>query len=354
MTAKPHHFVIALMAVVIAALSWAVIYFARDEWHIAARGDEEALPVKSAVATEGGLTVVKVPKQNQQVSGIVVRELEAARAEGGVEVYGVVVSVQPLIELRARYLAAVSDARAVRAVADNSAAEYRRVKQLFEDDRNVSERVLQSAEAQWKADQARLAAANESARSVHASMRNEWGAALAEWGTRPESDAFDALAQQRDALLRVAFPYDAATPSPQSTLAVAPLAASGAARAARFVSAASQVDPTSPGVTYFYVAPAQGLREGMRLAGRLKQTGAAREGVNIPAAAVVWHAGKAWAYVQLEDDEFARKEVSTAHELPGGWFDAAQFKPGDEVVVSGAQLLLSEELKYQIRNENED
>ena len=26
----------------------------------------------------------------------------------------------------------------------------------------------------------------------------------------------------------------------------------------------------------------------------------------------------------------------------------------DEVVVSGAQLLLSEELKYQIRNENED
>ena len=28
--------------------------------------------------------------------------------------------------------------------------------------------------------------------------------------------------------------------------------------------------------------------------------------------------------------------------------------PGDEVVVSGAQLLLSEELKYQIRNENED
>ena len=40
------------------------------------------------------------------------------------------------------------------------------------------------------------------------------------------------------------------------------------------------------------------------------------------------------------------------------WHDAEiDLQPArddDEVVVSGAQLLLSEELKYQIRNENED
>ena len=34
--------------------------------------------------------------------------------------------------------------------------------------------------------------------------------------------------------------------------------------------------------------------------------------------------------------------------------DASHFDAGDEVVVSGAQLLLSEEQKFQIRNENED
>jgi hypothetical protein len=49
-----------------------------------------------------------------------------------------------------------------------------------------------------------------------------------------------------------------------------------------------------------------------------------------------------------------RKEVATGNEVPGGWFNAANFEPGDEVVVSGAQLLLSEEQKFQIRNENED
>ena len=32
----------------------------------------------------------------------------------------------------------------------------------------------------------------------------------------------------------------------------------------------------------------------------------------------------------------------------------ARIKAGEAVVVRGAQLLLSEELKFQIRNENED
>jgi hypothetical protein len=69
---------------------------------------------------------------------------------------------------------------------------------------------------------------------------------------------------------------------------------------------------------------------------------------------VVWHGGGAWAYVKEDNDTFVRRPVDTSHEAPGGWFNAAGFKEGEEVVVRGPQLLLSEELKFQIRNENED
>ena len=86
----------------------------------------------------------------------------------------------------------------------------------------------------------------------------------------------------------------------------------------------------------------------------MRQPGKTREGVLVPDAAVVWHGGKAWAYVKQGNDRFVRREVSTAQDLPGGWFNAEGFAAGEPVVVSGAQLLLSEELKYQIRNENED
>jgi hypothetical protein len=90
------------------------------------------------------------------------------------------------------------------------------------------------------------------------------------------------------------------------------------------------------------------------VAGQLKLGGKARAGVAVPEAAVVWHGGRAWAYVREAPTTFVRKPVSTSEEIGNAWFNAEGFQPRDEVVVSGAQLLLSEELKFQIRNENED
>jgi len=68
----------------------------------------------------------------------------------------------------------------------------------------------------------------------------------------------------------------------------------------------------------------------------------------------VWHAGKSWVYRKNDAETFARYEVTTSNQLGEGWFQNGSLEDGDEVVVSGAQLLLSEELKFQIRNENED
>ena len=349
--------IIAAMAVIMAVLFWGVVYFGRDELRLSNTAPlQDELPVRSSVTTEDGYAAVRISKDSQAASGIVLRALEPGTAQASAEVYGAVVGVQPLIELRARYVAAVSDSRALRAAAGGSGAEYRRVKALFEDERNVSERTLQAAEAQAKADQARLTAADQTVAAAHDNIRNAWGEVLANWATDPESAAFAALAQQREVLVQLTFPFDLQSQAGKAPVTVAPVSAPSEARPARFLSGAPQGDATLPGVTYFYATSAQGLRVGMRVAGQLKLGGKARDGVIIPAAAVVWHAGKAWAYVRDDDepDLFLRKEVSTAIELRGGWFNADNFEPDDEVVVSGAQLLLSEELKFQIRNENED
>jgi hypothetical protein len=351
---RPQTVVIASMAAVIAVLAWALVYFGRDELHLAAKAPEDGIPVHSALGTKDGFATVRLGKQSQEASGITVQALEKTRAEAAAEVYGVIVNVQPLIDLRARYGASVSDAHSVRAAASNSAADYQRFKKLFEDDRNVSERALQAAEAQWKADQARLAAAEQAVAAARDTIRSGWGEVLAGWATNPESSAFQGLAQQREVLAQIALPHDLQAQAGKVPMSLAPVAVPGEARLARFVSAAPQTDAALPGVTYFYVVGAQGLRVGMRVAGYLKLSGETREGIVVPSAAVVWHGGKAWAYVKEEDDLFARKEVSTAQELANGWFDAGHFQAGDEIVVSGAQLLLSEEQKFQIRNENED
>src|SRR5262249_906341 len=286
------------------------------------------IPLQSALSRQGGSAAVRLSKESQAASGIVVRRLEEARAGAAAEVYGVIVNVQPLIDLRARYGAAVLDARSLRAAASNGAAEYQRLKHLFEDDRNVSERAVQAAEAQWKADQARLAAAEQAAAAAQDTIRAGWGEVLARWATDPESAAFQSLAQQREVLAQITFPYDLNAQAGKASLFLAPLSAPGEARSAHFVSASPQTDVTMPGATHVSGVGAGGWRGGMRVAGQLKIGGNAREGFITPPPAVVWHGGKAWAYVKDEDDLFVRREVSTAQELSTGWFDAAHFEPG--------------------------
>jgi hypothetical protein len=349
-----HTIVIASMGIVIAVLAWALVYFGRDELHLGAKAPEDEIPIHSALSKQNGSAAVRLPTDSQEASGIAVQTLESARADSAAEVYGVVVSIQPLLDLRARYGASVSEARSLRAVAANSAADYQRFKKLFEDDRNVSERALQAAEAQWKTDQARLAAAEQAVAAIRDTIGTGWGEVLAGWATNPESSALQALAQQREVLAQITFPYELHAQAGKVGLFLAPVSVPDQSRPARFLSAAPQTDATLPGETYFYVVGAHGLRVGMRVAGRLKLGGKKREGVMVPSTAVVWHGGKAWAYVKEKDDLFVRKEVSTAQELGNGWFDASHFQAGDEIVVSGAQLLLSEEQKFQIRNENED
>ncbi|MCC7547071.1 MAG: hypothetical protein IT532_04835 [Burkholderiales bacterium] len=345
---------IAVMGLVIAALIWALVFYARDEFELVAEKPEEEIEVPSAVSEEGGHATITLSLQSQEVSGLRTVALRPAQSEGAADVYGVVVNVQPLYEQRGRYLTALAEARGLRAAVATSEAEYERARRLFSDDRNVAERVVQAAEAQWRADLARLQAAEQSARSTMDSMRATWGAAIAGWATDPSGTSFNALASQQSVIVQVAFPHELQAAAGNAPLTIAPVSARGATRPARFLSASPQTDAGLPGATFFYVVDGQGLRAGMRVAGALRLGGKARDGVAVPEAAVVWHGGKAWAYVKEDDKTFVRRLVSTDDEIGDAWFNVDGFKGGDEVVVSGAQLLLSEELKFQIRNENED
>lgn len=60
-------------------------------------------------------------------------------------------------------------------------------------------------------------------------------------------------------------------------------------------------------------------------------------GPRVPDSAVVWLDGKPWIYVEESGGRFVRREL-----------DAQGVTPGERVVVSGAQMLLSQELRSQI------
>jgi len=354
MTASRTSIVIVTMGVIIAALACALIYFARDELKLLSQGEEEQIASTSAVGQDEGFAVVTVSPESQQASGLETAVLASARSQAAIDIYGFVVDPRPLLEQRARLLGLAAEREAIQVAAANAQAEYQRLKRLYDDERNVAERAVLGAEAQWKAERARMAAVDQQSVAIRDELRSGWGTALADWARIPGSRILEALVQQQQALVQLVLPAGVSSGASRDEIAIAPVGARGGLRSARFVSASPRIDGSLPGATYFYLADARDLRVGMRVAGQLRLPGKAREGVLVPDAAVVWHGGKAWAYVKHGDRRFVRREVSTAQDLPGGWFNTKGFEAGEQVVVGGAQLLLSEEFKYQIRNENED
>ena len=62
-------------------------------------------------------------------------------------------------------------------------------------------------------------------------------------------------------------------------------------------------------------------------------------------AALVRHEGQVFVYLQKADEKFEREEVKLDLPLKDGWLVRGEISAGDKVVVTGAQQLLSEELK---------
>jgi hypothetical protein len=355
MKLQPAHAVIAIMAVVIALLSWALIYFSRDELGTQAKGHEDDVKIVSMAGQDDGRPVVKLSPQSQKAAGIVVTGLDEMRREAGFEAYGMVMNLQPLTELRGRYLAAAAEVSAARVSASAAESEAARMEALFRDDRNVSEQAAKAAHARYQAEVARRVGAEQAVASLRDAMRGTWGEAVTAWATNPDSQNMQALQKQSAFLVQMVFPYEHARTGQRAAISIAPTISRTNAHAATYVGDSPQADPSYPGETVFYLVNGGGLRAGMRVAARVRASGAPVAGFVVPSAAVVWHAGKAWAYVKDDDGQsFERHEVATTDEVEGGWFNAEGFDDDDAVVVSGAQLLLSEELKYQIRNENDD
>ena len=90
----------------------------------------------------------------------------------------------------------------------------------------------------------------------------------------------------------------------------------------------------------------------MALTAYLVLPGEPTKGVVLPRSAVVRQEGELWSYVRSAADKFTRRQVVHATPIEAGWFVPAGFKAGEPLVVAGAQMLLSEELKAKIQGED--
>lgn len=347
--------VIGLQAFLIIMLFWVLVFYSKDEYEAYTSDQDEEIETPNRISSEQGATVVTLSPAIQAQSEIKTSQLASGKKQNILSAYGNVLSIDTLIDLRTRYLAAKAEANVVKASLNNSKLEYQRLSQLNQDNRNVSDRAVIAAEAQYKSDQAKLEAAETAARNLRDAIRQQWGEVLTVRATeQASSKSLEQLLNYREVLIQITLPFNTAEPKADSSIRVSPTGTQSKSVDAIFISASPRTDSTIQGKTYFYRAPSDNLRTGMRVSVQWQEPGRAADGVIVPNTAVIWYGGKAWVYKKEAEDKFKRLPISTEQETNGGWFNAGNLQAGEEVVTNGAQLLLSEEFKYQIKNENED
>jgi hypothetical protein len=276
-------------------------------------------------------TYVKLDKKEQEQAGLKIAPLEAATLSPEIKAFGRVMDPAPL----AATLAEVASARVA---LDASTKELNRLKILHAQDQNVSTRVLEAAEATARRDQLLL-------QTAEVKMVTAWGKPIAAQADLP---AFvHALATLDMALVRVDVPLGDALKAPPSKVRIASMSSPDNPVEAQFLGAASTADPQTQGQGFLLLVKNSAFTPGATVVAWLDAGGAEEKGVTVPRAAVVRHEAEAFIYLQTADELFERKKIELHHPTAKGWFIDEELKPGQNIVVVGAQQLLSEELKGQ-------
>lgn len=278
--------------------------------------------------------VVNLDETAQKAAGLETTALSPATLPTEIKSYGRVLDPSGLISL-------LSNVASAKAALDASAKDYERVKALFTQGENASAKAMETAEAATKRDQIALQAAQ-------AQLLASWGKSFADQSDLPT--LVQSLSTLQNVVARLDLP--AGEMSDQTPLG-ARLLVAGASQtvSATFIGRPTATDPQVQGQGFLFLAtntPPR-LSPGLALTGFLQMPGEPLHGVKLPEAAVVRTAELAWVYVQTGSTNFTRRELNQDHPVADGWFVTTGLQPNDRVVTTGAQTLLSEERKSEIK-----
>ena len=292
------------------------------------------------ISTENGQTVLTLDSPTQKRLGLEVTTVVETVTRAQATFPAVVLSVQDLTAFRNTYIAAQTQVQKARVEAEVAHKEYTRLKTLFEENQNTSEKSLQSAEATLRVNEADVHAGQQELRLQESVASQQWGTVVAKWAVEG-SPELQHILDQSEVLVQMTVPSGTSYGAPKMISLEIP----GGTRAqATFVSTFPRVDPRIQGRSFLYLAHAHpSLTPGVNLLAHLS-VGSPMKGLIVPTSAVVWSEGKAWVYQQTAADRFTRRAVPTDIAVERGFFVGDEFSPGDKLVTRGAQALLSEEL----------
>jgi hypothetical protein len=233
----------------------------------------------------------------------------------------------------------------------------------------TSKHNLQVQQAQWQTDKALVDASNVQGTAIADEAGLSWGKTLTEWALSRDSHKLDDFLSGRKTLLQITLPANKQLASDIQSIDVEATGNRSAANKAELISAAPQTDATVQGESYFFQTGGRDcsrqscgihtipgdnrIRPGMRVAAWIPEQGENRSGVVIPKSALIWYMDQAFVYIKTDAEHFSRRTIDQYSAMADGYFVGSGINAGEQLVAVGGQMLLSEELKGQIPDEDD-
>lgn len=314
--------------------------------------DQENKTAAKTSASQNGQALLVLDKTAQAAAGLKTIKLKAVAYRPELLSYGTAISIEPLVSIQNQYRTALAQQSSAAAKAKFSQNNINRLTYLH-NEQIISTRALQDQQATLQVDKAALDSSHYLKQQIISTSRLVWGEKLTDWMINA-TPAFTALTQQHSILLKITFPPEIGSSHSLKNIFVATGGQREQAVVAELISAVPQADNFSQGQQYFYQAPANHIKTGMRVSAWIPSGQQPQTGVMVPASAVCWHLGQALVFVKVTAQQFSHRAISTQHKTAGGYFVSSGLKNAEEIVSTGAQMLLSQELKGQIPDEDDD
>jgi hypothetical protein len=300
-----------------------------------------------------GQSVITLDPEIQKLSGIETITLKPVNYQTEFTANGGAINIRPLIALHHRYLVALTEYSSAAAKFKQAEQNLNRQQDLYRNGVS-SKRNLQEQQAQWQSCKAQVDATNFQGKAIIDEVLLNWGKELAEWALSSNSDKLNTFLSGRKTLLQITLPANKHLTDDIQTIHIAASGNRSKAHKAELISAAVQTETVAQGESYYFQTSDKNIITGMNVTAWIPEQNANVTGVIIPKSALVWYMGQAFVYLKTAEETFIRRIIDRYSATSEGYFVPGAIKPGEQIVTTGGQMLLSEELRGQIPGEGDD
>jgi len=294
-----------------------------------------------------GQLKLEIDASLQSIMGLETQVLNSASFKPSKQVIATAVDMSSLISGRLSYRTASNGVEIETLKLKQIRKKVQRLKQL-QLNKAIAPRKLIQAISELELSELNLTQAKLEQQSIQTTLGYQWGTVLTAWALDvKQSKDFQALITRRKQL------YQLYIATPEKIIMLHPAGKPQQSQTAMWLAADLQKNTALP--SHFYITETGFAENYTQVIAKvaLEQT---LQGVMIPKRALIWHLGKAFVYLQRDKEHFERVSVDDYQAVNNKQYfiEGNALQAGDNLIIVGAQMLLSEEFKGLIQEEDDD